>query len=108
MYSVLIVASLRLVREGMRALIERHKDFQVIGETDDRGHTVRLLGTLRPDVILFDLDPDHASAPKLQLTAISADRRTSVRCRRIAAVRVLLVWNACRTCALSKAARPNS
>ena len=49
------------MREGMRALIERDKNFKVIGETDDRSHTVRLLGTLRPDVILFDLDPDHAA-----------------------------------------------
>jgi two-component system, NarL family, response regulator NreC len=60
-YSVLLVASVRLVREGMRALIERDKNFKVIGETDDRSHTVRLLGTFRPDVILFDLDPDHAA-----------------------------------------------
>jgi DNA-binding NarL/FixJ family response regulator len=43
----------------MRALIDRDKNFQVIGETDDRGRTLRLLGTHRPDVILFDLDPAH-------------------------------------------------
>jgi two-component system response regulator NreC len=60
-YSVLLVASFRLVREGMRALIERDKNFEVIDETDDRSHTLRLLGTLRPDVIVFDLDPDHAT-----------------------------------------------
>jgi len=51
---------LRLVREGMRALIDLDKNFQVIGETDDRDQTLRLLGTHRPDMILFDLDPDHA------------------------------------------------
>jgi DNA-binding NarL/FixJ family response regulator len=58
-YSVLLVASFRLAREGMRALIERDKNFQVIGEADDRGQKLRLLGTHRPDVILFDLDPAH-------------------------------------------------
>src|SRR5712692_3376457 len=58
-YSVLLVASFRLAREGMRALIDREENFQVIGETDDRGQTMRLLGTHRPDVILFDLDPDE-------------------------------------------------
>jgi DNA-binding NarL/FixJ family response regulator len=58
-YSVLLVASFRLVREGMRAIIDRDKNFRVIGETDDRGQTLRLAGTQCPDVILFDLDPAH-------------------------------------------------
>lgn len=61
MCSILLVASFRLFREGMRALIERHQDFQVIGETDDRSQTLRLLLTLHPDLILFDLDPDYAA-----------------------------------------------
>lgn len=59
MYSVLLVSSLRLVREAVKALIDRDEDFQVIGETDDRSQTLRILTTLRPDVILFDLDPDY-------------------------------------------------
>ena len=59
MYSVLLVSSLRLVREAVKALIERHKDFQVIGETDDRSQTLRILTNQHPDVILFDLDPDY-------------------------------------------------
>jgi DNA-binding NarL/FixJ family response regulator len=59
MYSVLLVSSLRLVREAVKALIDRHPDFQVIGETDDRRQTLHILTTLRPDVILFDLDPDY-------------------------------------------------
>jgi DNA-binding NarL/FixJ family response regulator len=59
MYSVLLVSSLRLVREAVKALIDRDEDFQVTGETDDRSQTLRILTTLRPDVILFDLDPDY-------------------------------------------------
>ena len=58
MYSVLLVSSLRLVREAVKALIDRYKDFQVVGEADDRSQTLRILTSLRPDVILFDLDPD--------------------------------------------------
>jgi DNA-binding NarL/FixJ family response regulator len=58
-YSVLLVAGFRLVREGMRALIDRDKNFHVIGETDEKGQTMRVLSTHRPDVILFDLDPAH-------------------------------------------------
>jgi DNA-binding NarL/FixJ family response regulator len=46
----------------VRALIERHEHFQVFGEADDLEHTLRALRNLRPDVILMDLDPDHAAA----------------------------------------------
>jgi DNA-binding NarL/FixJ family response regulator len=59
MYSVLLVSSLRLVREGVKALIDGHENFQVVGETDDRSRTLRILTSLRPDVILVDLDPDY-------------------------------------------------
>ena len=64
-YSVLLVSSCQLVREAVRALIERHQDFQVFGETDDLEQTLRALGNLRPDVILVDLDPDHAAAVEM-------------------------------------------
>jgi DNA-binding NarL/FixJ family response regulator len=47
------------VREAVKALIDGHEDFQVVGETDDRSRTLRILTSLRPDVILVDLDPDY-------------------------------------------------
>lgn len=59
MYSVLLVSSFRLVREAVKVLIDLHEDFQVIGETDDKSRTLRALTSLRPDVILIDLDPDY-------------------------------------------------
>jgi DNA-binding NarL/FixJ family response regulator len=59
--SVLLVSSFRLVREATRALIERHEEFQVIGEAGDPSHALRVLSNLHPDVILFDLDSDYAS-----------------------------------------------
>jgi DNA-binding NarL/FixJ family response regulator len=60
-YSVLLVSSFRLVREAVRALIERAEDFHVIGETDGRDHMLGALINLHPDVILLDLDPDYAA-----------------------------------------------
>jgi DNA-binding NarL/FixJ family response regulator len=58
--SVLLVSSLQLVREGVRALIERHEEFQVIGETDDGNHTLQAISNLSPDLIVMDLDPNYA------------------------------------------------
>jgi len=73
MYSIFLVASFRLVREAVRALIERHKDFQIIGEAEDRPHILQLLTSLHPDLILFDLDPDYAAAIET-IKAILRDR----------------------------------
>jgi len=61
-YSVLLVSSFRLVREVVRTLIETGEEFQVVAEAGDRSGTLRISNELRPDLILFDLDPDYAAA----------------------------------------------
>jgi len=60
-YSVLLVSSFRLAREAAKALIELHPDFKVVEEAAERSHVLRVLASLHPDVILFDLDPDYAA-----------------------------------------------
>lgn len=60
-YSVVLVSSFRLVREVVRTLIETGEEFQVVGEAGDRMGTLRIASDLRPDLFLFDLDPDYAA-----------------------------------------------
>lgn len=60
-YSVLLVSSFRLVRDVVRALIETGQDFHVVGEASDRSRTLQTASNLRPDLILFDLDPDYSA-----------------------------------------------
>jgi NarL family two-component system response regulator LiaR len=52
---VLIVDDHIIVREGLRALIERRKGFIIAGEAADGDQAVRLAGSLKPSVILMDL-----------------------------------------------------
>jgi two-component system response regulator NreC len=47
------------MREAVKALIDLHEDFHVIGETDNGSQTLLILNSLHPDVILVDLDPDY-------------------------------------------------
>src|SRR6185295_18265082 len=61
LHSVIVVSSFRLVREAVRALIERDQTFHVIAEAEDRTDTLRVVTDLRPDLVLFDLDPDYAA-----------------------------------------------
>jgi len=57
----MLVSSFRLVREAVRALIEGGEAFHVVAEADGHSHTLRAAADLRPDLILFDLDPDYGA-----------------------------------------------
>jgi DNA-binding NarL/FixJ family response regulator len=44
-----------VVREGLRMFLRLDSDIDVIGEAADGAEALRLVGTLRPDVVLMDL-----------------------------------------------------
>jgi DNA-binding NarL/FixJ family response regulator len=52
---VLIADDHTLVREGIRALIERLPDIEVVAEATDGRDALNLLRTCRPDVVLMDI-----------------------------------------------------
>ncbi|MDH3626667.1 MAG: response regulator transcription factor [Acidobacteriota bacterium] len=55
MIRILIVDDHDLVREGVRALLERDPSFEVVGETGDGHEAIKLAGRLEPDVVLMDI-----------------------------------------------------
>ena len=78
----------QIVRDGLRALLEKEKDMQVVGEAADGRTAVRLALKLRPHVVLIDVSmPDLngveaarqivAGAPEIKVLALSmhADKR---------------------------------
>jgi DNA-binding NarL/FixJ family response regulator len=53
--TLLLADDHRLVREGLRALLEAVPDFKLVGEAADGPETVRLTERLRPQVLILDL-----------------------------------------------------
>ena len=52
---ILIADDHAVLREGMRDLLEREKDLEVIAEAGDGEEAVRLCAELKPDVVLMDI-----------------------------------------------------
>lgn len=53
--TVLIADDHKLVRDGLRILINRQDDMEVAGEAQDGNEAVRLAKKLRPDVVIMDI-----------------------------------------------------
>jgi DNA-binding NarL/FixJ family response regulator len=50
----------QIFRQGLRALLEAESDLRVVGEASDGFEAVRLVGHLRPDILVTDLRmPGH-------------------------------------------------
>ncbi len=65
---ILLADDHHMVRQGIRQLLEREVDFEVVGEADNGLEAVRLASELKPDVVVME-----AHMPKLD--GVEATRR---------------------------------
>jgi len=52
---ILLIDDHRVVRTGLRAVLEAEADFDVVGEADNGTRAIELAHKLRPDVVVTDL-----------------------------------------------------
>ncbi|MGD0229566.1 MAG: response regulator transcription factor [Syntrophorhabdales bacterium] len=67
MIRVLIIDDHALVRSGIRALLEKSGDIEVVGEAGDGYEALNLMSSLEPDIALLDI-----SMPKLNGLEVAA------------------------------------
>jgi two-component system, NarL family, response regulator LiaR len=61
---ILIVEDQRIVREGLRAVLEDEDDLAIVGEAANGQEALALFGELRPDVVLMDLQMPVMDGPE--------------------------------------------
>lgn len=100
---ILLVDDHTLFRSGLKALLQRQSDFDIIGEAADGLEGVKQCEQLRPDVVLLDIDMPHmngrealaqilATLPQqaVMMLTVSEDSDDLAECLRIGARGYLL------------------
>lgn len=72
---ILLVDDHTLFRSGLKALLSRQADFEVVGEASDGLEGVKLAEQLKPDLVLLDLDMPvmNGTEALAQMLAINRD-----------------------------------
>jgi len=72
-YRIVIAEDHTILREGLRALLSSHPEFEIVGEAEDGREAIRCAENFRPDLILLDL-----SMPRMNgLEAIAEIKRAA-------------------------------
>ncbi len=53
---ILLIDDHALFRSGLRSLLQRQEDFDIVGEAADGLEGIKLVAQLKPDVVLLDID----------------------------------------------------
>jgi DNA-binding NarL/FixJ family response regulator len=72
---ILLADDHKITRQGLRALLEKQQDMEVVAEAEDGREAVRLAGEMAPDVIIMDVtmpDLNGIEATK-QILSLSPD-----------------------------------
>lgn len=75
---VLLVDDHRILRQGLKALLEHQSDLQVIGEAEDGRDALAMVQSLRPDIVLMDISMPNLNGIDATRRIIEASPATKV------------------------------
>ncbi len=76
--SVVIVDDHHVVRHGLRQLLEREADMEVVGEAASGNEAIRIVTERYPDVVLLDVKLDDLDGPEVCRRIVAASPHTAV------------------------------
>ncbi len=86
MIRVLIADDNHLMREGLRALLKRAPDIEIVGEARDGHEAVEMAAQLAPDVITMDIKMPY-------LDGLGATQQIRAACTPCRVVMVAMAWD---------------
>lgn len=75
---ILLVDDHSLFRSGLKALLSRQPDFEIVGEASDGLEGVKLAEQLKPDLVLLDLDMPVMNGTEALAQMLAANRELPV------------------------------
>ncbi len=75
---ILLADDHTIVRDGLRAILERESDMRVVGEAADGWESVRLAETESPDVVVMDLGMPNMNGMEATRRIIESNSRVGV------------------------------
>jgi DNA-binding NarL/FixJ family response regulator len=78
MTRVLLADDHKILRQGLRTLLEQEKDIQIVGEADNGRSSVKLAGELAPDVVIMDVAMPDLNGIDAARRITEAEPRTRV------------------------------
>lgn len=75
---ILLVDDYTLFRSGLKALLSRQPDFEIVGEASDGLEGVKLAEQLKPDLVLLDLDMPVMSGTEALAQMLASNRELPV------------------------------
>lgn len=64
--SIILADDHQMARQGIRAILEKAPDFEIVGEAKDGDEVRRLVAELRPQILLLDLKMPNLSPAELE------------------------------------------
>jgi len=70
----------KIIREGLRALIEKQKDIEIVGEAENGEEVVKMAKTISPDIIIMDISMPKLSGIAATQQILKANPKIKIIC----------------------------